>query len=755
MTLLPYKDPTLTTQQRVEDLLQRLTLEEKAGQLTQYFHFFAGNPNETDAESLPEWERHNHGVALHIEKSLAAGTVGSLLFIANPEQANRLQKIAVEQSAHGIPIIFGFDVIHGLRTIFPVPIAQAASWKPEGAQAAQTIAAREARASGVHWTFAPMVDITRDPRWGRIIEGAGEDPYLGSAMAAAQVRGFQGDLGAESVLSGPKHFAGYGAPSGGRDYEESNIADSELHNVILPPFKAAIDAGAANIMSAYMELNGVPATGNKKLLTDILRGEFGFTGFVVSDANAVKSLETQHYAKDPKDAAARALAAGLDMEMAADAPAYDHLAQAVRDGLVSEDILDESVRRVLSAKFSLGLFENPYADVAASAAVLTATAHRQTARDVAADTFVLLKNDNVLPLAPAQLDNVAVIGQLADSKVDTIGPWVFCQELEETVTILEGLRSRLGSDVEVTYEPGVGLPRRVRRSMFDNDATLAAETPEDWNDDEHLALAVEAARAADVAVVVVGQRQNLIGEKASVSTLELAGRQAEQVAAIAATGTPVVVLVMSGRPLSIGSVVDNAGAVLQVWYPGTRGGDAVAQTLVGDVSPAGRLPFTWPQHVGHVPVHYSHYRTFDPNEAGIRYHNEEDNSPLFRFGYGLSYASFEYSDLQLSAERVAIGESVEVSVTITNTSGMDADEVAQLYIHQMYGTSARPIRELKGFQRVRIAAGSSERLTFELSAQDLTYWSDATRTWIQDATTIEVYVGGSSQAALTANFEVQ
>ncbi len=754
MNTKPYLDPSLPINDRVEDLLGRLSLEEKAGQLTQYFHFYKHNPHEEPPAPLSEWEEKTRNVALHIESALANGQCGSLLFIADPAQANRLQKIAVEESPHGIPLIFGFDVIHGLRTIFPAPIAQAASWNPDVAERAQAIAAKEARASGVHWTCAPMVDITRDPRWGRIIEGAGEDPYLGGEMAAAQVRGFQGDFGPENVLSGPKHFAGYGVPSGGRDYEEANIADSELHNVILPPFEAAIDAGAANIMSAYMELNGVPATGNKNLLNGILRDQLGFKGFVVSDANAVKSLETQHFARDPQDAAARALNAGLDMEMAADTPAYDFLAEAVRSGQTSVEILDESVRRVLRAKFALGLFENPYVDASATDAVLTAVNHRLEAQKAAEQTFVLLKNEHVLPLKADALKRVAVIGQLADSQIDTLGPWAFNYDLDETVTVLEGLHNRLAATAEVVYEPGVGLPRRVRLSMFDNELTAAAETPEDWDDDVQLARAIDASRGADVAIVVIGQRQNMIGEKASVSSLELEGRQAEQVAAIAATGTPVVALVMTGRQLGIGEVVKSADAVLHIWYPGTRGGDAVAATLFGDSAPAGRLPYSWPRHVGQVPVHYAHYRTFDPDEVNIRYHNEADNSPLFRFGFGLTYAQFEYSDLTLSSDTVGRGQDVEVSVRVTNTSETDSDEVIQLYIHQRYGTSARPLRELKGFKRVHVPAGQSVQVTLQLTAQHMTYWTDVTRSWIQDETLIDVFVGGSSEATLATTLTV-
>lgn len=721
MADLPFRNPGLTVEERVEDLLGRLSLEEKAGQVTQYFYFGSDQ----------------------VEAAVAAGGAGSLLFVRDPATANRLQRLAVEGSRLGIPLLFGFDVIHGLRTVFPVPIAQAASWDPEVIAAGETVAAREARAAGIHWAFAPMVDIARDPRWGRIVEGAGEDPVLGAAVAAAHVRGFQGDLGPESILAGPKHFAGYGAARGGRDYEDSEISDSELWNVYLPPFRAAVEAGAANIMSAYMDLNGVPASGNHWLLTDVLRGEFGFGGFVVSDANAVRSLVTQHFARDPADAAARAMSAGLDLEMATHDPAFGHLTRAVAAGQVDEGVIDEAVRRVLRAKFRLGLFEQPYADEAAAAAVLGRDDHRDVARRAAERSIVLLKNEGGLPLAAP--GSIAVIGQLADSPRDTLGPWVFDYDLGETVTILDGIRARAAG--EVIFAPGVGIPERLYPSMFDDWDAAVGRTDPEHDDEAEIALAVELASASDVAVVVVGERQNQIGERASNDTLALPGRQLEQLQRIVATGTPTVVVVMSGRPLDLRWAQDQVPAILLAWYPGTRGGEAVAAALFGDVSPAGRLPFTWPRHVGQVPVIHSHYRTFQPEEAGHRYWSEPSR-PLYPFGHGLSYASFGYANLRLSSDRVALGDTVQVSVDVTNTSTVDADEVVQLYLHQRYGTSSRPIRELKAFDRVAIAAGATRTVGFDLGPDQLRYWSAVTRGWVQDATEIEIYVGGDSTATL-------
>jgi len=754
MSDLPYLDPRLSPAERAEDLLARLTLAEKAGQLTQYFYFGTGElPDEATLAALPEEARQFALQPAMVEAALDAGATGSLLFVKDPALANRLQRKALAGSRLGIPVIFGFDVIHGLRTILPAPIGLAASWSPETISAGQAVAAREARSVGISWTFAPMVDIARDPRWGRIIEGAGEDPVLGSAVAAAQVRGFQSALEAgEGVIAGPKHFAGYGAARGGRDYEDSDISDSELHNVYLPPFRAAVEAGAGNIMSAYMDLNGVPASGNRWLLTDILRDEFGFDGWVVSDANAVRSLAAQHFAADLTDAGARALNAGLDMEMAIADPAFAHLAEAVEAGLVDEATVDEAVRRVLVAKFRVGLFENPFVDEDAAASVLAEPAHREVARQAAEKTLVLLKNDGLLPLSGQR--RIAVIGQLADSPRDTLGPWVFDHDLDEVVTILAGIKARAGADVAVDYAPGVGVTQRVFASMFDDMDHGVPSTPDGWDDDAELARAVELAAGSEVAVVVIGQNQNLIGEKASTSTLELPGRQLELLQKVVATGTPTVVLVMSGRPLDLRWAAEHAPAILQVWYPGTRGGDAVAATLFGDVAPGGKLPFTWVRTVGQVPMIYNHYRTFQPEESDKRYWDEA-STPLFPFGHGLSYASFSYSTPVLSPAEITVGGTTTVSVEVTNTSGTTADEVVQLYVHQRHGTSTRPLRELKGFQRVSVPAGQSVSVEFELGPAQLRYWSAATRTWVQDPTELDVWVGGSSAVTEGAGVELR
>jgi beta-glucosidase len=725
---------------RADELIAAMTTAEKAGQLTQYFYF-----------AFQEEQ-----VAM-VEAAVGRGEVGSLLFVTDPAQANRLQRLAIEGNRHGIPALFGFDVIHGLRTILPVPIAMAASWDPATIEQGQSVAAREARAVGIHWTFAPMVDVARDPRWGRMIEGAGEDPYLGAAVAAAQVRGFQGsEIGTpERVIAGPKHFAGYGAALGGRDYDEVNLSDAELWNVHFPPFVAALEAGAGNVMTAYMDLNGIPATGNRWLFADVLRGTFGFEGFVVSDANAVRNLVTHGFAADLADAGARAVGVGVDMEMAMADPAYARLPEAVEQGAASEEALDASVRRVLEAKLRMGLFEEPYVDEDRAREVLGDPAHREVARIAAERSAVLLRNEgDLLPLDAPSVGSIAVIGPLADSRRDTLGPWCFDFDLDETVTVLEGIRDKAGSAARVGYAPGVRPAQRTFPSMFDMFGGNAPQDPEGFDDEAELRRAVDLAREADVAVVVAGEWQNMIGEAASRSSLELPGRQLELLQAVVETGTPVVLLVMNGRPLDLRWAAEHVPAILDIWYPGTQGGTAVANLLFGEVAPGGKLPFTWPRTVGQVPMVLSHTRSHEPENQGRRYWDEE-STPLFAFGHGLSYAEFEYRDLTVDRAEVAPDETLTVSVVVTNAGAREADEVVQLYLHQRHGTASRPVRELKGFERVSLGAGESRTVRFTLGPAERRYWNAAARGWVLDASTFDLWVGGDSAAELTATFAVR
>jgi beta-glucosidase len=737
---------------RVDALMSQMTPAEKAGQLTQYFYFRLP----AAAEIEPALGLDLDAQPRMVEEALGRGEAGSLLFLTDPAEINRLQRLALAGNRIGIPLLFGFDVIHGLRTIFPVPIAMAASWDPVTIERGQSVAAREARAVGIHWAFAPMVDIARDPRWGRIIEGAGEDPFLGAAVAAAQVRGFQGAHFAqpERIIAGPKHFAGYGSAIGGRDYDEVNLSEYELWNTYFPPFQAAIEAGAGNVMTAYMDLNGVPASGSRWLFTKVLRETWGFGGFVVSDANAVRNLVTHGFAADLTDAGARAVTAGVDMEMAITDPAYAHLSEALQSGAVTEDLIDARVRKILEAKLRLGLFDAPYVDEDRARKVLADPEHRQVARVAAERSAVLLRNEgSLLPLAVDQLRSIAVIGPLAASQRDTLGPWVFDFDLDETVTVLDGIRHTVGDKLRVDYAPGIRVVQRVFPSMFDMFGGNRPADPEGFDEDAEFSRAVEVAAADDVAVVVVGEWQNMIGEAASRSSIELPGRQLELLQAVVATGTPTVLLVMNGRPLDLRWAAEHVPAILDIWYPGTQGGAAVANLLFGDVAPGGKLPFTWPRTVGQVPMIYSHTISHEPDNQGRRYWDEQ-STPLFRFGHGLSYGRFEYSDLTVDHSSIQAGETVTVSVTVTNVGQRGGDEVAQLYIHQQYGSASRPVRELKGFQRLTLAAGESQTLRFPLGPDELRYWNAATRDWVIDTTTIDVFVGGDSTAAQTVNFTI-
>jgi len=743
-------------QQRADTLLASMTLEEKAGQISQYFYL-------TGMEVQNEL----------VEAEIRAGRAGSLLFVANPAETNRLQRLAVEESRLGIPLLFGFDVIHGLRTIFPVPLGLAASWDPALAAQVQAIAAREARAVGIHWAFAPMVDIARDPRWGRIVEGAGEDPYLGAQMAAAQVRGFQGDgIGTpDHVVAGPKHFVGYGAALGGRDYDEVNLAESELRNVYLPPFAAAVREGAGNIMTSYVGINGVPGAADRRLITDVLRGELGFDGFVVSDASAVVDLTTHGFARDDRDAAARAIRAGLDMEMALGlrfpeggfpspgAGAFATLPETIRAGELDERLLDEAVRRVLLLKLRLGLFERPYVDEVQAGSILGDAQHRELARIAAERSAVLLRNaDAVLPLdRSAAGGTIAVIGPLADNKQSTLGPWVFAHDLEATVTVLDGMRQVAGTGVKIAYAPGVPMPKRQIPHPFasmEQQLTGASSQAALFDEEAEFERAIELARSSDVAVLVLGEAADMNGEAASRSTLDLPGRQLELLEAVAATGTPVVLVLLSGRPLDLRRAADAAKAILAAWHPGTEGGLAMARLLFGDATPGGKLPFSWPRSVGQVPLIYSHLRSHQPHTSSLRYW-EEGSAPLYPFGFGLTYGEVDYANLSLNATSIGLDETLEASVEVHNSSSRAIEEVAQLYLHQRYGRAARPVRELKAFERVSLQPGETRTLHFAVEAAARRYWSSAEGAYILDASPFDVWVGGASTASLHAEFAAQ
>ncbi len=724
--------------QRVEALLAKMSLEEKAGQLNQIggIELIPGMPLPDDV--------------------IRKGGAGSILWLNNTGQFNRLQKIAVEESPSKIPLLFALDVIHGYRTIFPVPLAMAASWDPAVAERSQAVAAKEARAAGLHWTFGPMVDIARDARWGRIVEGAGEDPCLGAAMAAAQVRGFQGPyIGApEGVVACAKHFAGYGAADGGRDYDPVYLPEGQLRNVYFPPFEAAVKAGVGSFMSAYMDLNDVPASGNRFLLRQVLRDEWGFKGFVVSDAMAVGSLVTQGFAKDGRDAALRALTAGVDMDMASGTyPA--HLAGLVKDGTLKLEVLEAAVRPILEIKIRMGLFENPYVDEGLLEQVVALPENRQMARLAAQRSMVLLRNEGGLLPLPKELKSLAVIGPLANSKEATEGSWMVFGHVPAAVTVLAGLRAKL-PNAKITYAPGPEIRRDIP-SIFDT-MTPGAVKPAQPSDEGEAAFqrALEAARQTDLVVMVLGETANMSGEAASRAALDLPGRQEELLKAVAALGKPVVLVLLNGRPLSINWAAEHVPAILEAWEPGTEGGSAVADILFGDANPGGKLPVAFPRQGSHAPLYYARNLTHSP-EGHFMYNPRYWDGlpvPLYPFGFGLSYTDFEIANLKVSAAQVKVGKSVTVTAEVTNTGRREGDEVVQLYIHQQAGSDSRPKRELKGFERLSLKPGETKKVTFTLGPAELGHWSTSAGKWVQDAAAYDLWLGADSQATLHAGLEV-
>ena len=723
---------------RVEDLMGRMSLEDKIGQLTQ----IAGVPFFPGPKP---------------EEVIRKGGAGSVLWLNDTKQFNALQKIAVEESPAKIPLLFALDVIHGYRTIFPVPLAMASSWDPAVAERAQAVAAREARVAGLHWTFGPMLDIARDARWGRIVEGAGEDPCLGAAMAAAQVRGFQGpSLGAsDHIVACAKHFAGYGAADGGRDYDPVYLPESRLRNVYFPPFQAAVKAGVGTFMSAYMDLNDVPASGNRFLLSDVLRGEWGFKGFVVSDAMAVGNLVIEGFARDGRDAALRALRAGLDMDMAS-STYLQHLAGLVEDGTLEMADIETAVRRILAIKVRMGLFEQPYTDESKLAQVVALPEQRQAARLAAQRSMVLLRNEGqLLPLAK-DLKNVAVIGPLADSMEATEGSWMVFGHTPAAVTVLAGMRARL-PEAKVAYAPGPEIRRDIA-SFFDDmlpgDNKKPAQTPEQA--EAAFQTAVDTARNADVIVMVLGEEANMAGEAASRASLDLPGRQEELLKAVVALGKPVALVLLNGRPLSIGWAAENVPAILEAWEPGSEGGHAIADILFGDANPGGKLPVTFPRKAGHAPLYYARDLSHQP-EGSPMYRSrywDGPTTPLYPFGFGLSYTTFSITNLKVAAPQVKLGSSVTVTADVTNTGTRVGDEVVQLYIHQKAGSDSRPMRELKGFERLTLQPGEKKTVSFILGPAELGYWSTNAGKWIQETEAFDVWVGADSTATLHTEFAV-
>jgi beta-glucosidase len=743
--------PSSPTDQRVREkansLLRQMTLDEKIAQLSQ----LPGIP-------APEFREN---VKQPMEDVLKQFGAGSILWVSDPKEINRLQHVAVEQSRLHIPVLFGLDVIHGYHTIFPAPIAMASSWDTKMVEDAQAVAAGEARAAGIQWTFAPMVDIARDARWGRMVEGAGEDPFLGAAMARAQVLGFQGKQpGApDRVLACVKHFAGYGAADGGRDYDSSYIPEEELWNIYLPPFKAALDAGVGSVMSAYMDLNDVPASGNPWLLHDVLRDSWNFQGFVVSDAFAVRNLVTHGYARDPQDAAHKAFTAGLNMDMAS-GTYLKYLPMEIQQGRISVQQIDNAVLPILETKFRMGLFEHPYIDESRIEQTLNDPAHRQLARRAVQRSTILLRNEGaLLPLDKTgkTIHSIAVIGPLGDAELDLLSMWGAMTKPGPTVSVVQGIREKVGSAVNVSYAHGPNLTRKFP-SPFEGIPIVPlkeqpAQTPQEAEQAIQDALAV--ARRSDVAVLVLGEIDLMSAEYASRSSLKLSNGQEELLEAVTATGKPVVLVLINGRPLDITWASEHVSAILEAWYPGNEGGHGIADVLFGDANPSGHLPVSWPRSTGQLPLYYNHNLTQNPETAPNFKSRYWDilSTPLYPFGYGLSYTTFSFDNLELTPTARA-GDTIDVSVDVANTGSRAGDAVVQLYIHQRAGSASRPVRQLKGFERVTLEPGAKRTVHFTLGKDELQFWSPAGKKWVVETEQFDVWVGENSNATLHGAFRL-
>jgi beta-glucosidase len=738
-SLLPQNTPKDSIDARVDALLGQMTLEEKAGQLSQYDNLSA-----------------------QTTELLRKGVVGSLFNVIGAEKTNAAQKIALEQTRLKIPVLFGFDVIHGYRTVFPVPIATAGSFDPQIIEQSERVAGKEASAAGLKWVFAPMLDIARDPRWGRMVEGAGEDPYLGKIIAVARVKGLQGGNPADpqNVLACIKHFVAYGAVEGGRDYNTVEMSEQTLREVYLPPFHAAVDAGAGSLMSAFQDLNGVPASANRHTLSDILRKEWGFNNLVVSDYSAVNELTVHGVARDQAEAAQLALTAGVDMSMA-DGVYAKSIPALVQSGKLPIAVVDEAVRRVLRAKFKTGLFDHPYTDPTRAQTEILSAENRAAARRMADESIILLKNENgLLPLSP-EIKTIALIGPLVDDQANQLGSWASNGQAQDTVTPHAGIQARL-PNATILVSRGTNLDSLGER--VESGATGVAPAPATatgvagnaaTGGVTSIEAAVNTARQADVVVLFLGEPASYTGEASSRATLDLPGDQQKLLEAVAAAGKPVVLVLESGRPLNILWANEHAAAILQAWYPGTEAGHALADLLFGDASPSARLPISWPRTIGQIPVYYAHKSTGRPTTPD-RWHTGyqfESKEPLFPFGYGLTYTSFKYSNLRVETPEISRDGTLRVTADIANQGKRPGTEVVQLYVHDRVAPTSRPVRELKGFARVTLAPGEHKRVEFTVAARDLGSYDPAMK-WVVPEGGYDVWVAPNAVEGEAGEFHI-
>ena len=705
LLLIPSISPAQSTPSRwddpqantfVDSLIKQMTLEEKIGQMTLF---------------TSDWDVTGPSIRGNYLEDIRAGKVGAIFNAYTAKYTHQLQQIAMEETRLKIPLLFGYDVIHGFKTIFPIPLAEACSWDMETIEQSAHYSAMEAAASGLHWTFNPMVDIARDPRWGRVAEGAGEDPYLGSLVARARVQGYQGDDWSDpsTVLACVKHFAAYGAAQAGRDYSTVDMSERRLRETYLPPYHAAIETGAATVMTSFNELDGIPATGNSFLLTDILRQEWGFQGFVVTDYTSINEMVPHGIVANEAEAGVLAVQAGVDMDMQG-AVFYNHLAQSVEAGEVREARIDEAVRRILLAKYLLGLFDDPYrySDSTREQQVTFSDEMMQHARQAGRESIVLLKNDSVqgqplLPMAD-NIKNIALIGPLGDNPMDMLGTWHAAGDETKVVTLLKGLQEAL-PEANIQYAQGADF------------------TGEDTSG---FAPARQLVQQADLIIMAVGENYQQSGEAASRANLDLPGPQLALVKAMHQTGKSVIVVMMAGRPLTIPWMAEHVPAIVCAWHLGTMAGPAIADVLTGAYNPSGKLPITFPRSVGQIPIYYSMKNTGRPFNAENKYSSKYldiSNEPLYPFGYGLSYTTFAYSDIKLNQEKISMNEDLTVSVTVSNTGERAGEEVVQLYVRDLVGSVTRPVKELKGFRKITLAAGASQKVTFTLTADDLAFYT--------------------------------
>jgi beta-glucosidase len=717
----------------VSSLLFQMTLQEKIGQMSQL---------NNDSEKL--------------NTSIKNGLVGSILNEVDLDTINELQRIATQESRLGIPLLIGRDVIHGFNTIFPIPLGQAASWSSETVELCAKISAIESSRSGVNWTFAPMIDISRDPRWGRIAESLGEDPYLCSTLGIAMVKGFQGESLSDrtSIAACAKHFAGYGASESGRDYNTTNIPENELRNVYLPPFKAVADAGVSTFMASFSDLNGVPVTGNKWLLNDILRTEWQYSGPVVSDWESIPQLVTHGFAVDEKSAALDACNAGVDMEMASDNYA-EHLTSLIQSNKIVIDKIDTMVTRILNLKFDLGLFESPFTESTASTDSLDSldSFHLSVAKQAAIKSCVLLKNNKqILPLSKTNIKTLAVIGPLADDGYEQLGTWAFDSNANQSVTCLDAIKDYVKGSVDVTFAIGMETSRS--------------------NNDDGFSEVIDIASSADLAVMILGEEAILSGEAHCRSNINLPGYQEQLINAVYETGTPIVLVIMAGRPITLENILPKVDAILFAWHPGTMGGPAITDILFGEDCPSGKLPVTFPRNVGQIPLYYGQKNTGRPasndtfvdiNDIKVRApqtslgmtstHLDTHYSPLFPFGFGLSYTQLEYTNIKVSNYSVPMGESIKIEATISNTGNFNAKEIVQLYIRDLVGSVTRPVKELKGFKHIFLPAGESKTVTFKIHTDELAFYNRQMK-FTTEPGLFNVWIGGNSDTNLKTEFEV-